>query len=90
LDLFLQIQIDTGVSYLFVSHDLDVVRHISHRVAVMYKGEIVEQGEAIKVSTNPDHPYTQRLLMASPVPDPDRQAKRREERKALLAAQAAG
>jgi peptide/nickel transport system ATP-binding protein len=90
LDLFLQIQIDTGVSYLFVSHDLDVVRHISHRVAVMYKGEIVEQGEAIKVSTNPDHPYTQRLLMASPVPDPDRQATRREERKALLAAQAAG
>lgn len=90
LDLFLQIQIDTGVSYLFVSHDLDVVRHISHRVAVMYKGEIVEQGEAIKVSTNPDHPYTQRLLMASPVPDPDRQAKRREERKALLIAQAAG
>lgn len=90
LDLFLQIQIDTGVSYLFVSHDLDVVRHISHRVAVMYKGEIVEQGEAIKVSTNPDHPYTQRLLMASPVPDPDRQAKRREERKALLAAQANG
>lgn len=90
LDLFLQIQIDTGVSYLFVSHDLDVVRHISHNVAVMYKGEIVEQGEAIKVSTNPDHPYTQRLLMASPVPDPDRQAKRREERKALLAAQAAG
>jgi ABC-type glutathione transport system ATPase component len=88
LDLFLQIQKDTGVSYLFVSHDLDVVRHISHRVAVMYKGEIVEQGEAEKVSRHPDHPYTQRLLMASPVPDPDRQAKRREERKALLAAQA--
>ncbi len=88
LDLFLQIQQDTGVSYLFVSHDLDVVRHISHRIAVMYKGEIVEQGEAMKVSKNPDHPYTQRLLMASPVPDPDRQAKRREERKALLALQA--
>ena len=88
LDLFLQIQKDTGVSYLFVSHDLDVVRHISHRVAVMYKGEIVEQGLASQVTVNPTHPYTQRLLMASPVPDPDRQAKRREERKLLLASQA--
>lgn len=84
LDLFLQIQKDTGVSYLFVSHDLDVVRHISHRVAVMYKGEIVEQGAASKVTVKPEHPYTQRLLMASPVPDPDRQAKRREERRRLL------
>jgi peptide/nickel transport system ATP-binding protein len=88
LDLFLQIQKDTGVSYLFVSHDLDVVRHISHRVAVMYKGEIVEQGSAAQVTVNPTHPYTQRLLMASPVPDPDRQAKRREDRKVLLASQA--
>jgi len=88
LDLFLQIQKDTGVSYLFVSHDLDVVRHISHRVAVMYKGEIVEQGPASQVTVNPTHPYTQRLLMASPVPDPDRQAKRREDRKTLLASQA--
>ena len=88
LDLFLQIQKDTGVSYLFVSHDLDVVRHISHRVAVMYKGEIVEQGPASQVTVNPTHPYTQRLLMASPVPDPDRQSKRREDRKLLLASQA--
>lgn len=86
LDLFLQIQRDTGVSYLFVSHDLDVVRHISHRVAVMYKGEIVEQGDSQQVTVNPAHPYTQRLLMASPVPDPDRQAARREQRRALLAA----
>ena len=89
LDLFLQIQKDTGVSYLFVSHDLDVVRHISHRVAVMYKGEIVEQGPASKVTVSPEHPYTQRLLMASPVPDPDRQAARREQRKLLLATQGA-
>jgi peptide/nickel transport system ATP-binding protein len=87
LDLFLQIQKDTGVSYLFVSHDLDVVRHISHRVAVMLKGEIVEQGPASEVTVKPTHPYTQKLLMASPVPDPDRQAKRREERKALMAQQ---
>ncbi len=88
LDLFLQIQKDTGVSYLFVSHDLDVVRHISHRVAVMYKGEIVEQGPSAQVTVNPTHPYTQRLLMASPVPDPDRQEKRRVERKHLLEQQA--
>ncbi|MGO4804361.1 ATP-binding cassette domain-containing protein [Arthrobacter sp. 2MCAF15] len=84
LDLFLQIQKDTGVSYLFVSHDLDVVRHISHRVAVMYHGEIVEQGPAGVVTTDPDHPYTQRLLLASPVPDPDRQEERRADRHRLL------
>ncbi|RAN79412.1 peptide ABC transporter ATP-binding protein [Bacillus sp. SRB_336] len=84
LDLFLQIQRDTGVSYLFVSHDLDVVRHISHRVAVMYHGEIVEQGPAGTVTRSPVHPYTQRLLLASPVPDPDRQAQRRNERYQLL------
>ncbi|MDQ0820788.1 ABC-type glutathione transport system ATPase component [Arthrobacter sp. V4I6] len=84
LDLFLQIQRDTGVSYLFVSHDLDVVRHISHRVAVMYHGEIVEQGPADVVTRDPDHPYTQRLLLASPVPDPDRQEQRRADRHRLL------
>ncbi len=85
LDLFLQIQRDTGVSYLFISHDLDVVRHISHRVAVMYRGEIVEQGEAAQVTTDPQHPYTQKLLLAAPVPDPDRQQKRREDRRRLAA-----
>jgi peptide/nickel transport system ATP-binding protein len=88
LDLFLQIQKDTGVSYLFVSHDLGVVRHISHRVAVMYKGEIVEQGPALQVTEDPQHPYTQRLLMASPLPDPDKQAERREQRRLLLQGQA--
>jgi ABC-type glutathione transport system ATPase component len=87
LDLFLQIQRDTGVSYLFVSHDLDVVRHISHRVAVMYRGEIVEQGSAGQVAVTPEHPYTQRLLLASPVPDPDRQEQRRANRIRLLAEQ---
>ncbi|CAH0262701.1 MULTISPECIES: ATP-binding cassette domain-containing protein [unclassified Arthrobacter] len=87
LDLFLQIQKDTGVSYLFVSHDLDVVRHISHRVAVMYHGEIVEQGPADIVTRDPEHPYTQRLLLASPVPDPDRQEQRRADRHRLLESQ---
>lgn len=85
LDLFLQIQKDTGVAYLFISHDLDVVRHISHRVAVMYQGAIVEQGPAEQVTRDPQHPYTQRLLLASPVPDPDRQATRRQARNELLA-----
>lgn len=87
LDLFLEIQQDTGVSYLFVSHDLDVVRHISHDVAVMYRGEIVEQGPAAYVTRTPEHPYTQRLLLASPVPDPLRQEQRRANRLRLLAEQ---
>ena len=89
LDLFLEIQQTLGVSYLFVSHDLDVIRHVSHRVAVMFKGEIVEQGLAEKVTEHPEHPYTQRLLLASPVPDPDKQAQRRTERRAHTAAMAA-
>jgi ABC-type glutathione transport system ATPase component len=83
LDLLLEIQQLTGVSYLFVSHDLDVVRHLSHEVAVMYRGRIVEQGDARQVTEAPQHPYTQRLLLASPVPDPDRQAARREARQGL-------
>jgi ABC-type glutathione transport system ATPase component len=94
LDLFQEIQEATGVAYLFVSHDLTVVRHLSHRVAVMYGGEIVEYGEGSQVTASPVHSYTQRLLLASPVPDPARQEKRRLERRALLAAasqeQAAG
>lgn len=92
LDLFLEIQQELGVAYLFISHDLDVIGHISHRVAVMYRGEIVEQGPAAQVTGAPQHPYTQQLLLASPVPDPDRQATRREARqqlKAELAGQAA-
>jgi peptide/nickel transport system ATP-binding protein len=88
LDLFIDIQQRTGVAYLFITHDLSVVRHVSHRVAVMYQGEIVEWGETDQVTAHPQHPYTQRLWMANPVPDPDGQAKRREERRGLLEAQA--
>jgi peptide/nickel transport system ATP-binding protein len=83
LDLFLEIQRDTGVAYLFISHDLDVVRHVSNEVAVMYHGEIVEQGPALRVTDEPEHPYTQRLLLASPVVDPDRQKERRANRRRL-------
>ena len=86
LDLFKEIQETTGVAYLFISHDLTVVRHLSHRVAVMYHGEIVEYGDGNQVTAKPAHPYTQRLLLASPVPDPARQEQRRLERRALLAA----
>ena len=88
LELFLDIQERTGVAYLFISHDLDVVRHLSHRVAVMYQGEIVESGDGAQVTGDPQHPYTKRLFLASPVADPERQARRRAERKEFLLAQA--
>ena len=87
LDLFIEIQERTGVAYLFITHDLAVVRHISHRVAVMYRGEIVETGDGDQVTARPEHPYTQRLFMAAPVPDPDKQEVRRVERRALLDAE---
>ena len=86
LDLFLEIQERTGVAYLFISHDLAVVRHVSHRVAVMYHGEIVEWGDGDQVTSHPQHSYSKKLMMAAPVPHPTLQAQRRAERKALLAA----
>lgn len=80
LDLLLEIQRDTGVAYLFISHDLDVVRHVSHDVAVVKDGRIVESGPAREVTSDPEHPHTQRLLLASPVADPDEQEQRRADR----------
>jgi peptide/nickel transport system ATP-binding protein len=88
MDLFKEIQDRTGVAYLFVSHDLAVVRNLSHRVAVMYHGEIVEWGSGDQVTSRPQHPYTQRLFLAAPVPDPIRQQQRRTDRAELLASQA--
>jgi ABC-type glutathione transport system ATPase component len=87
LALFKEIQERTGVAYLFVSHDLAVVRHLAHRVAVMYRGEIVEWGDGDEVTSKPEHPYTQRLFLAAPVPDPVLQEHRRAERRRLLETQ---
>ena len=87
LDLFIDIQRRTGVAYLFISHDLMVVRHISHRIAVMYHGDIVEFGDGEQVTDHPEHPYTQRLLAASPVSDPVEQRNRRELRHELMEAE---
>jgi len=83
MDLLIDIQRRTGVAYLFVSHDLAVVRHISHRVSVVYKGDIVETGPAALVTSTPEHPYTQKLLLAAPIADPVEQEKRRAERHRL-------
>ncbi|MDX3230395.1 ATP-binding cassette domain-containing protein [Streptomyces sp. ME19-01-6] len=85
LDLFVDIQRRTSVTYLFISHDLAVIRHVSHRVCVMRGGEIVETGTAGQVTSRPRHPYTQRLVLAAPVPDPVQQRERRERRHRLLA-----
>ncbi|WP_436791653.1 ATP-binding cassette domain-containing protein [Yinghuangia sp. YIM S10712] len=89
LDLFLDIQRRTGVAYLFITHDLAVVRHVSHRVSVLYRGDNVETGPADTVTSTPEHPYTRKLLLASPVADPTEQERRRTERR-RLAALAAG
>ncbi|ASQ99368.1 ATP-binding cassette domain-containing protein [Streptomyces sp. 11-1-2] len=83
LELFVEIQERTGVAYLFITHDLSVVRCVSHRVAVMYGGRIVETGEATAVTSDPRDPYTRRLMLAAPVPDPARQRERRERRRNL-------
>jgi peptide/nickel transport system ATP-binding protein len=71
INLLLDLQRRFGLSYLFVSHDLSVVKHLAHRVAVMYRGKIVEQGDGEQVFTNPQHEYTRRLLAAVPRSHPD-------------------
>ncbi|WP_431878722.1 ATP-binding cassette domain-containing protein [Amycolatopsis sacchari] len=82
LNLLLDLQHQFGLSYLFITHDIDVVRHVSHRVAVMYRGRIVEQGDVEQVTSHPSDPYTRALLTAAPVPDPREQARRRVARAA--------
>jgi len=77
LNLMLDLQAELGLAYLFISHDIAVVERVSHRIAVMYLGEIVEIGPRAAIFENPQHPYTKRLMAAVPVPDPDRRTIRR-------------
>ncbi len=76
VNLMLDLQAEMGLAYLFISHDMAVVERVSHRVAVMYLGEIVEIGPREAVFGNPQHPYTKKLLAAVPVPDPARRRAR--------------
>ena len=83
LELFAELQSQFGFAALFISHDLAVVDTVSDRIAVLYRGELVEEGPPAQVLGAPQHPYTQRLLASLPVPDPAEQAVRREELRAL-------
>ncbi|MFD5036575.1 ATP-binding cassette domain-containing protein [Streptomyces sp. NPDC058377] len=83
LELLLEIQEETGVAYLFVTHDLSVVRFMSHRVAVIEGGVLVETGDAGSVTTAPRHPYTRALMLSAPVADVAEQRRRRESAAAL-------
>ncbi len=80
INLLMEIQNELQLSYLFIAHDLSVVRHISHRLGVMYLGHIVEMGTRDEIFENPAHPYTQALLSAVPIPDP----RGREDRERIV------
>lgn len=81
INLLEEIQENTGVAYLFIAHDLAVVRHISHDIGVLYLGYLVETGPSERVYGETAHPYTAMLLAAEPIPDPDRQKRRAEVRR---------
>jgi len=75
IDLMLDLRKQLGLTYVFITHDLAVAKHISDRIAIMYLGKIIELGTKSQIFSNPMHPYTQALLSAIPVPDPERKRK---------------
>ena len=75
IDLMLNLRKELGLTYLFITHDLAVAKYISDRIAIMYLGKIIELGKKAEIFSNPLHPYTQALLSAIPVPDPERKRK---------------
>ncbi|NUP04640.1 MAG: dipeptide ABC transporter ATP-binding protein [Polyangiaceae bacterium] len=77
VNLLMDLQSELGLTYVFVAHDLAVVRHVCRAIAVMYLGRIVERTSTDKLFSSPKHPYTQALLSAIPVPDPEREKKRK-------------
>ncbi len=90
LNLMNELQRELGLAYLFIAHDLAVVRAVSDRIAVMRNGKILEEGDAEEVYVRPQHPYTKALLAAVPVADPRRMRAERERRRSTRAAAGAG
>jgi oligopeptide/dipeptide ABC transporter ATP-binding protein len=72
IDLMLDLRKELGLTYLFITHDLAIAKYISDKIAIMYLGKIVEMGDKNEIFTHPMHPYTQALLLAIPVPNPER------------------
>jgi len=87
LEVFSELQERLGFATLFISHDLAVVGMLADRIGVLYRGELVEHDTGQRVLTDPQHPYTQRLLASVPVPDPVEQESRREALAAYRAAE---
>ena len=83
LNLLADLRDERGLSYLFIAHDIAVVQFLAQRVVVLYRGQVMESGPAAAVTENPQHPFTQALVAASPVPRPAEQAARRKARESL-------